>query len=80
MKCGYCKNEMLKGAIPTPTIEWYPENGKIKLLYGDDKKQGFRLGKHHFLDWKEQEAWYCPVCDKLVIDCNTPTDQNSKNN
>ena len=69
MKCGYCKNEMIKGFIPTPAIEWLPENRGMKLLYGDDKKQGFRIGRHGFWDMKEQEAWYCPVCDKLVIDC-----------
>lgn len=69
MKCGYCKNEMIKGVIPTPAIEWHPDNRTSKLSYDNDKKQGFQIGRHSFFDMKEQEAWYCPVCDKLVIDC-----------
>lgn len=49
MKCGYCKNEMIKGFIPTPGIEWRPEGGRMRMLYGDDKKQGFRIGRQSFL-------------------------------
>ena len=56
MKCGYCKNEMIKGVIPTPAIEWHPDNRTSKLSYDNDKKQGFRIGRHSFFDMKEQEA------------------------
>ena len=76
MKCGYCKNEMIRGFIPIPAIEWRPENGIIRMLYGNDKEQGFRIGRQSFFDMREQEAWYCPVCDKLVIDCKD--DWNNK--
>lgn len=56
MKCGYCKNEMIKGVIPTPAIEWHPDNRTSKLSYDNDKKQGFQIGRHSFFDMKEQEA------------------------
>ena len=56
MKYGYCKNEMIKGVIPTSAIEWHPDNRTSKLSYDNDKKQGFRIGRHSFFDMKEQEA------------------------
>ena len=38
MKCGYCKNEMIKGVIPTPAIEWHPDNRTSKLSYDNGSR------------------------------------------
>lgn len=34
---------MIKGVIPTPAIEWHPDNRTSKLSYDNDKKQGFQM-------------------------------------
>ncbi len=70
MKCGYCQNEMKEGWIPTAAIEWIPCDGELKLRYDkQEKEKGFRLGKHQFFDKKKQKAWYCSICDVILIDC-----------
>ena len=69
MKCGYCNNNMVEGWIPTAAIEWIPNSGELKWLYDNkNRENGFRLGKFHFFN-KKQKAWYCPICDLLLINC-----------
>ena len=70
MKCGYCNNEMEEGWIPTAAIEWIPNGGELKLRYNNENKiTGFRIGQLQLLNKKRQKAWYCPICDLLLINC-----------
>ena len=69
MNCPYCHLEMITGSIPTQSLEWIPKDGKLKITYTSDKSKGFRIGKHHFGNTKNQTASYCPHCDKIIIDC-----------
>ena len=39
MKCGYCKNEMIKGAIPDAAIEWHQTIGQINCRMTMIKKR-----------------------------------------
>lgn len=60
---------MKLGYIPTESIEWIPTDEKPKFKYGNDKLEGFRLGKFAFGNNKKQTAYYCIICDKIIIDC-----------
>ncbi len=47
-----------------------PNSGELKWLYDNkNRENGFRLGKFHFFNKKQQKAWYCPICDLLLINC-----------
>lgn len=69
MICPLCNKEMLSGFIPTNSIEWIPEDRTAKIKYGKEKKNGFRVGKHNFLNYKKQSAEFCPICDRIIIAC-----------
>lgn len=71
MKCDHCKNEMLEGFIPTPAIEWVPKDSNTKLIYNGPKVNGFRIGRMNLMSQKKQQAWYCPNCDTIIIECKS---------
>ena len=70
MKCGYCNQEMIEGYIPGITRSWIPKGKKHKLRFRGPKKEGFNLSPLTIFTTPELVAWYCPDCDKVVIDGN----------
>lgn len=74
----YCKKALLEGYIPTQSLEWVPKYGEPKLKYNENKNEGFRMGKHSFLDAKRQIAFYCDSCEKIIIDCIFSSETASK--
>lgn len=78
MKCAYCNNEMIEGFIPCRGgLTWCPkyksQTSFIETyLHNKNREEGFSVGKMHWIIEKkrtEKEAWYCPECDVIVIDC-----------
>lgn len=70
MKCGYCNQEMIEGYIPGPTKSWVPKGKKDKLIFHGPRTDGFNLSKLTIVRYPLLIAWYCPQCEKIVIDCS----------
>jgi hypothetical protein len=68
MVCECCKKKMLEGYIPTTGMWWIPKSGEKRWLYGTEEKNSL-LNDLKTSQVKQEPAYYCPNCDRIVIDC-----------
>lgn len=70
MKCPYCNEEMIKGAIlgDRYKLKWMPEDKK--LLLGIFATGGIELGTSSLIGRPRVETHMCSKCNKFIIDAN----------
>jgi hypothetical protein len=74
MICECCKKEMLEGYIPNMGIWWRPKSGENGLWRQSTRTNGFQLGCMETAGVRKEPAYYCPGCDRIVVDCKTLVD------
>jgi hypothetical protein len=74
MICECCKKKMLEGYVPNTGLWWIPKSGEKGLWRQCTRTQGFRLGSMETANMKKEPAYYCPDCDRIVIDCKSIVD------
>jgi hypothetical protein len=70
MKCPYCDNEMNPGSIDVyDTLSWSPvgESRRGSSKFGV-AMNGIVLARYHIICSSSKEAFFCPLCKKIIID------------
>lgn len=72
MECPYCNKKMLKGSIDVyDTLSWSPEGQSRKgLSKYSIARNGILLARYFLLSAASKEAFFCPECNKIIIDVN----------
>lgn len=70
MVCPYCQNEMKPGSIDVyDTLSWSPQGesrpGPTKFTIA---KHGIKLASYSLLFSASKQAFYCPNCQKIILD------------
>jgi hypothetical protein len=75
MICECCKKKMLEGYIPNMGLWWLPKSGENGLWRQDTRTEGFQLASMEMTGVRKEMAYYCPECDRIVIDCKALEDR-----
>lgn len=72
MKCPYCSKEMKLGSIDVyDTLSWTPKGESRKgITKYSVAKNGIILSKYYLLSAASKESYFCPDCQKIIIDIN----------